>query len=61
MDFSKERATAMALNVSFLTEQWEKELYAEALYGALLWAKSLTPDKTKKHVHTSKKRQAGND
>lgn len=38
----------MALNVSFLTEQWEKELYAGALYGALLWAKSLTPDKKKK-------------
>ena len=48
MDYSKERAESMALNVSFLTEQWEKELYAGALYGALLWAKSLTPDKKKK-------------
>lgn len=50
------KAARVALDVSFLTEKWEKELYAASIYSAAKWAEGLEKQskqlKEEKNVHT---------
>ena len=52
-----DKAVSATLNVSFLTEKWEKELYAASIYNAAKWAEGLEKQskqlkEEKKNVHT---------
>lgn len=52
-----DKAVSATLNVSFLTEKWEKELYAASIYNAAKWAEDLEKQskqlkEEKKNVHT---------
>ena len=39
MKFLYQKAWDAALDVDFITEQWEFDLYVKSLYSAMLWGK----------------------